>query len=112
MNDIEIAVNSDLEKFRNWLMANKLCVVKTEFMLICRKGMKKDSNPNILKQIKQVNECKTLGILIDQNLSWNNHTNNICKRVTAGISALRRVKPFVDKETLILIYRVYKKKVY
>ena len=109
LNDIEIAVNSDLENLRNWLMANKLSlnVAKTEFMLIGPKRMKTDSSLNILienKQIKQVNECKTLGILIDQHLSWNNNTKNICKKVTAGISALRRVKPFVNKETLISIY--------
>ena len=109
LNDIEIAVNSDLENLRNWLMANKLSlnVAKTEFMLIGPKRMKTDSSLNILienKQIKQVNECKTLGILIDQHLSWNNNTKNICKKVTAGISALRRVKPFVSKETLISIY--------
>ena len=84
-----------------------LNVAKTEFMLIGLKRMKTDSSLNILienKQIKQVNECKSLGILIDQHLSWNNNTNNICKKVTAGISALRRVKPFVNKETLISIY--------
>ena len=37
MTDVEIAVNSDLENLRNWLMANKLYslnVAKTEFMLI------------------------------------------------------------------------------
>ena len=90
-------------------MANipSLNVAKTEFMLIGPKRIKTDSSLNILienKQIKQVNECKTLGILIDQHLSWNNNTKNICKKVTAGISALRRVKPFVNKETLISIY--------
>ena len=67
LNDIEMAVNSDLGNLRNWLMANKLSlnVAKTEFMLIGPKRMKMDSSLNILienKQIKQVNECKTLGI--------------------------------------------------
>ena len=76
-------------------------------MLIDPKRMKTTCNLNILienKQIKQVNECKTLGILIDQHLSWNSNTKNICKKVTAGIAALRSVKPFVNKETLISIY--------
>jgi hypothetical protein len=55
-------------------------------------------------QIKQVHECKTLGVTIDQHLSWKSNTKNICKKVTAGISAIRRIKPFVDQDTLILIY--------
>jgi hypothetical protein len=33
-----------------------------------------------------------------------NNSENICKKITAGISAIRRVKPFVDKDTLISIY--------
>ena len=112
MTDIEIAVNSDLENLRNWLMANKLSlnVAKTEFMLIGSKRMIKNFHPNITienKQIKQVYECKTLGIIVfilEKYLSWKSNTENICKKITSGISALRRVKPFVNKDTLISIY--------
>ena len=109
INDIEAAVNSDLENLKNWLMANKLSlnVAKTEYMLIRPKRIKTDPHPNIFienQQIKQVYECKTLGIVVDQHLSWNSNTKNICKKISAAISALRRVKPFVDKDTLISIY--------
>jgi hypothetical protein len=48
------------------------------------------------KQIEQVYECKTLGITVDQRLSWKSNTENICKKITTGISALRRNKPFVN----------------
>ena len=36
INDVEAAMNSDLEKLRKWLIANKLSlnVAKTEFILI------------------------------------------------------------------------------
>ena len=37
-------------------------------------------------------------------MSWKSNSENICKKITAGISAIRRVKPFVDKDTLISIY--------
>jgi hypothetical protein len=46
------------------------------------------------KSIKQVYESKTLGVTIDQHLSWKTNTENICKKVTSGISALRRLKEF------------------
>ena len=75
-------------------------------MLIGSKQKISDSHPNVVienKQIKQVYECKTLGVTVDQHLSWKSNTENICKKITAGISAIRRVKPFVDKETLISI---------
>ena len=66
-----------------------------------------NSHPNVFienKQIKQVYECKTLGVKIDQHLSWKGNTDEICKKVTAGISAIRRIRPFVAQDTLILIY--------
>ena len=47
----------------------------------------------------------TLEVTIDQHLSWQSNTENICKKVTAGISAIRRIKPFVaNQDTFILIY--------
>ena len=112
MTDLEAAVNSDLENLRKWLIANKLSlnVAKTEFILIGSKSVINNisnSHPNVFienKQIKQVYECKTLGVKIDQHLSWKDNTDEICKKVTAGISAIRRIRPFVDQDTLILIY--------
>ncbi len=81
-------------------------------MLIGSKAMiKKDSDSRLNafienKQIKQVSECKTLGVIVDQHLSWKSNSENICKKITAGISAIRRVKPIVDKDTLISIYKI------
>ena len=109
---LETAVNSDLEKLRKWLIANKLSlnVAKTEFMLIGSKQMIKNiSNLQLNvkienESIKQVYESKTLGVTIDQHLSWKTNTENICKKITSGISALRRLKEFADKQTLLSVY--------
>ena len=63
-----------------------------------------NAQPNILienKQIQQVNKAKTLGIIIDQHLSWKPNTENICKKISSGISALRRVKPFIRDLTIL-----------
>ena len=59
------------------------------------------------KSIKQVYETKTLGVTIDQHLSWRTNTENICKKITSGISALRRLKEFADKRTLLSVYNDY-----
>ena len=39
-----------------------------------------------------------------RHLTWNNNTNNICKKVTAGISALRLLKECADKHTLFSVF--------
>ena len=100
VTDLEAAVNSDLENLRKWLNANKLSlsVAKTKFMLIGSKQIVKNiSNfqPNVVienKRVKQVHECKTLGVTVDQHLSWKSNTDIICRKITSGISALRRLK--------------------
>ena len=88
--EVETAVNSDLENLKKWWMANKLIlnVAKTEFILIGSKHMIKsisDFQLNIKidnKAIKQIHVCKSLRVIIDEHLTWNNNTNNICKKVT------------------------------
>ena len=61
----------------------RLNIAKTEFILIGSKPMlKKTSQANVHienKQIKQVCKYETLGVTIDQHLSWKGNTKNICK---------------------------------
>ena len=52
----------------------------------------------------QVTESKTLGLIIDQLLNWKSNTENKCKKISSGISALRHLKEFVDKKTLLSVY--------
>ena len=112
IKEVEGAMNSDLENLYKWLTANKLSlnVTKTEFLLIGSNQMLKSisnhqTNISIAEnQIKQVSDSKTLGIIVDENLNWKNNTNNICKKITSGLGALRRIKEFVDQKTLLSIY--------
>ena len=113
VTDLEAAVNSDLENLRKWLIANKLSLnvaetwVYNNWLEIHDTKNISNPHPNVFienKQIKQVYECKTLGVKIDQHLSWKGNTDEIREKVSAGISSIRRIKPFVDQETLILIY--------
>ena len=102
--EIEAAANSDLENLRKWLIANKLSlnVTKTEFMPIGSKPMSKnisDEHLNIFienKQIKQVKECKTLGLTFHQHLLWKSNTENICKKNDSKNICSSSAKPFVD----------------
>ena len=46
-------------------------------------------------QIMRVNNIKSLGLIIDDNLSWNSHITKISKTISAGINALKRTRPFI-----------------
>ena len=54
--------------------------------------------------IKRVDHTKSLGLTIDAQLSWGKHIEEICKKVSSAIGALKRLRPFISKETAIQIY--------
>ena len=45
-----------------------------------------------------------MGLTIDAQLSWGKHVEEVCKKVSSAIGALKRVRPFISKETAIQIY--------
>ena len=47
---------------------------------------------------------KSLGIYIDENLTWHSHIDKLCKKIASAIGAIKRVKPFVPQSTLLNIY--------
>ena len=57
------------------------------------------------QQINRVCNTKSLGIHIDQHLSWTKHVNEIAKIVSSGIGALKRLRPFICEDSAILLYR-------
>ena len=51
--------------------------------------------------IKRVDHTKASGLTIDDHLSCCKHVDEICKNVSSAIGALKRVRPFISKETAI-----------
>ena len=50
------------------------------------------------KMIKRVDHTKSLGHTIDAQLSWSKHVEEICKKASSAIGALKRVRPFISKD--------------
>ena len=55
--------------------------------------------------LNQSNRSKSLGLIIDENLSWKAHIYEICKKVSSGIDVFKRASPFVSMHTTIKIYK-------
>ena len=109
---LEQATNSELNNLYNWLKANKLSlnIAKTEFMVIstrqkflagnCSKiNIQLDGHP-----ISRVEHTKSLGLNIDDRLSWSNHIKDLCKKISSVIGALRRIRPLISQSTAVQIY--------
>ena len=55
--------------------------------------------------VSRTDTHKCLGVQIDEKLSWDSHIDMICKKASAGIGAMRRIKPFVPVDTLEKVYK-------
>ena len=54
--------------------------------------------------IEHVSYVKSLGIFIDENLRWQTHIDKLSKKVTSGIGAIKKMRPFVSPPTLHYVY--------
>jgi hypothetical protein len=55
--------------------------------------------------MKQVEFTKSLGVYIDENLTWNLHIDNNSTKIASGMGILKRTSSFVPFETLL--YMIY-----
>ena len=49
-------------------------------------------------------ETETLVVIVDDQLKWKSHLNNIVSKVSEGIGMIKRMKAFVPQETLVSVY--------
>ena len=56
------------------------------------------------KQLNRVDFTKSLGVFIDENLTWSNHINAISKKISSGIGSIKRISRCVPPATLHNIY--------
>lgn len=107
-------INNELSNLNKWLQVNKLSlnISKTEYMIIgSRQRLSAMTDNQALeisiegKEISRVNETKSLGVYIDETLSWKKHIDEISKKISSGIGALKRLRPFISQSTAVKIYK-------
>ena len=112
--ELELVLNTELANLHEWLNVNKLSlnIAKTELMLIgSRQRLASTTIGHSLTvqieghEIDRVPHTKSLGLYINQNLSWYKHVNKTAKIISSGMGALKRLRPFICDDTTILLYR-------
>ncbi len=88
-----------------------LNVTKTEIMVVATKqrlarlqGERIQVNIGG-KTIKTTDEHKLLGLVLDESLDWNLHTDMICKRVSKGIALLKSIKCYLPLKSRQSFYK-------
>ena len=100
-------IETELAKVLDWLLANKLIInlTKTHTMLFTNKRVDRSiriqANNTILEQKK---ECKFLGVIVDDDISWKGHINHISNKISKTIAILRLLKYTFPKHILKTLY--------
>ena len=89
-------------------------MTETEFMLIgSRQKLNALTASPVLSingtPVNQVSTSKSLGVLIDANLTGGSDIEKLAKKIVSGIPSIKRVREFVPPATLHLIYKALTK---
>ena len=114
ITDLKQRLNIELVNLNKWLRVNKLSlnITKTEYMIIgSRQRLRATTDNEVIeitiegKAISRVKEAKSLGVHIDDNLTWKTHIEKISKKISSGIGALKRLRPYISQDTALRIYK-------
>ena len=112
VDDIFSNMNCELNKISLWFKANKLLLNLTEHKIFSissslKKRFLREPLPflkmdNIV--IERENVTKFVGVLIDKNLSWKQHINNVSTKISKSIGILYRSRGIVKQALLKHLY--------
>ena len=106
-------------KICRWHNINKLSLntVKTEFVIIgtLNSISKLDRDPsgtpcNMIVGasgccIRRVKLVKSLGLTVDDTLTWSDDVDYISAKIKRGIGVMKKTSKFLDKDSLLMLYR-------
>ena len=56
-------------------------------------------------RIRRVKLVKSLGLIVDDTLTWLNHIEYITGKVKRGIGAMKKTSNYLDRNSLLMLYR-------
>ena len=114
--ELQNKVNDELKKALSWFNANKLSLntKKTKYMIFKGKNMPDISenvkiciNDSILGKIgnnSDIKYYKFVGVLLDENISWEHQLIHVSNKISSGLFALNQVKKILPENIMIMIY--------
>ena len=102
-----IMANQELEKLKRWFLSNRLClnISKTSFQIYSKKRLYFEPDIKIHNvSIKREKLVKFLGVLVDESLTFRDHINHVCKKISTGIGLMARGKEILETKQLKFIY--------
>ena len=103
LNSLSRQLQTEAEVTMQWFSDNAMEANSAKLQGLLLKGNKQASDFRVIIQGQQIEFSKsitTVGICIDENLTFDEHVNNICLKTSRHISALQRLTGLLDMACL------------
>ena len=108
---VSILINSELDKIADCLGVNQLSlnVQKTKFMIFHYRQRIITANdiPRFMINntlIEQVTEFNFLGLIVNEYMNWNSHTQKIANKISRTLGVMNRLKRYLLLSAMKLMY--------
>ena len=110
--DLITIVNHELDNLSVWFKANKLSlnINKTNYIMFKNRHSNRMYNNDDLNicidgvKLSRVSHTKFLGVLLDESLTWSNHTSNVTNILSKYCGILYRLRDILPSKTLFTLY--------
>ena len=105
---LQITLQKNLDLLVTWFRKNYLAInhSKSQSIVFNRATLPMpfviDSN-----ELDYVTQIKLLGVIIDNSLSFKAHIQEICRKVNAKVSILRRIRKLIPSDIMIKLYKAF-----
>jgi hypothetical protein len=112
---LEKSIQNDINILMEWTVKNRMQIniSKTKSMLITTRQKLSLSHNTALRivadttPIESVHEHKTLGVIIDQHLTFNSHILKLTKQTAQKVHQLSKIKHFLDEHARVIFFKAH-----
>ena len=112
---IEKQLQAALHELSTWCKQNGMLIntAKTKVMLLTTPQKRIHLNKDMLlltlnnEKLTVVSSDKILGIHVDNNLTWTDHTNAVAKKIASNLWLLSRIKEYLSIDQRVQFYKAY-----
>lgn len=108
IEEVLVKMQVELKKLEKWLLSNSLIVntQKTKVMLFNKSDVQNINNLQLFgEDLQYVNECKYLGLIIDNELKFNKHASYVIDKVNKKINYFRRISNNLSMYSRVTVYK-------
>ena len=109
---LSTSLQRDMDEVVRWSNENMMILngSKTKCMMVTGKRLAKNMEEDQLllkingKRLEQVTSQKLLGVIIDDKLNFDDHIEELCKKIFQRIAVLKKIRCFMPLEQRMLYY--------